>query len=404
MRRLLIIILVLFIASCFGCSSFDENIQPAVESDVQPAKDIVLPTVDEEILPEDDVALSAIDIEEEIQGGDDMVSPTIEPELQPDDEQPTPVFGYIDAHADTITRALLPQHNARLNSNNLHIDFKRLHEFGAPVQVFALWCADRYVANAFEHTNSLIDFFESEVSKHSDIIEIALTLEDLERNARNNKISAILSIEGGEALMGNIDNLDHFYNRGVRIFGLVWNRENELGYGQETRSQEGLKSFGIECIKRMEELGMIMDISHTNEAGFWDAHSYSTRPYMASHSNTFSVTPHTRNLTDSQIMAIVDRGGIIGVALYPLILAQNKSADIGDIMAHINHFISLGAGNNLGLGGDLDGFSTMPKGLKDVSSLKILAKEISDALGEDVSQNIMYGNFYEFFVRYFRGC
>jgi len=211
------------------------------------------------------------------------------------------MFAFIDAHADTITRALLPQHNAGLFRNGLHVDFERLSQFDAPVQVFVLWMADRFVGEAFERTNYLIDFFESEVAKHSDIIEIALTLEDMERNARNGKISAILSIEGGEALMGNIENLDHFYNRGVRIFGLTWNRENELGFGQATGSQEGLKPFGMEVVRRIEELGMIMDISHLNEAGFWDAHRLSTRPYMASHSNTFTVRPHNRNLTDDQI-------------------------------------------------------------------------------------------------------
>ena len=324
-----------------------------------------------------------------------------EEKMQEKEDVKPPVFGFIDAHADTITRALLPQHNAGLFSNKLHIDFERLYDFGAPVQVFVLWCADGYVKDAFNYTNSLIDFFESEVAKHSDIIEIALTLEDLERNARNNKISAILSIEGSEALMGNIDNVDHFYNRGVRIIGLTWNRENEAGYGQATGSAEGLKPFGVEVIKRMEELGIIMDVSHVNETGFWDAHRLSSRSYIASHSNSYSVTPHKRNLTDDQIGAIVDRGGIIGLALYPLILSNQNRANMDHILGHIDHFIEIGAGKNLGLGGDLDGFDTMPDGLKDVSSYMILAERFAAVYGEDVSKKIMSENFYDFFVRYF---
>jgi len=322
-------------------------------------------------------------------------------EMQAKDEVTPPVFGFIDAHADTLSRARLPQHNAGLYSNNLHVDFRRLHEFGAPVQVFVLWCADRFVADAFDYTNSLIDFLESEVGKHSDIIEIALSLEDLERNARNNKISAVLSIEGGEALMGKLENLDHFYNRGVRIMSLTWNRENELGYGQATGSDEGLKPFGVEVLQRMEELGIILDVSHLNRTGFWDAHRLSTRPYMASHSNASSVTPHNRNLTDDQIRAVADSGGVIGIALYPPFLSRSGNVSMGDIMSHIRHFIDLGAGDNLGLGGDLDGFNTMPAGLTCVSSYKVLAEEIANVFGNDASSKIMSGNFYNFFVRYF---
>ena len=312
-----------------------------------------------------------------------------------------PFFGFIDAHADTITRAMLRDQN--MFSNNLHVDFERLLEFDAPVQVFAIWLADRYVDNAFQRANLQIDFFESEVAKHSDIIEIALTLDDLIRNASNNKISAILSIEGAEPLEGKIENVDHFYNRGVRIMSLTWNRENELGFGQATGSEEGIKPFGAEVLQRMEELGIIVDVSHINEAGFWDIHNLTSRPYMASHSNTFTVTPHNRNLRDDQIRAMVDRGGIIGLVLYPLLLSQNDTATIVDIMAHIRHFLDLGAGGNLGLGGDLDGFRDMPTGLTCVRSFKILEREIAEAFDEGTSRRIMSQNFYDFFVRYSEG-
>ena len=314
------------------------------------------------------------------------------------EEAEPPRFGFIDTHADTITRALL--RGQGLFSNDLHIDFTRLLEYDAPVQVFALWCADRYVADAFEYTNSLIDFFEGEVAKHSDIIEIALTREDLERNFRNGKISAVLSIEGGEALMGDLGNVDHFFDRGVRIMSLTWNRENELGFGQATGSKQGIKPFGAEVIKRMEELGMVLDVSHINEAGFWDIHRLSALPYMASHSNAYSVTPHDRNLKDDQIRAIADRGGAVGLALYPLLLSGKGTAGIGDVVAHAGHFIDLGAGGNIGLGGDLDGFGTMPDGLAGVSSYKALAAAFSDEFGEEATLRIMSGNTYSFLVRY----
>ena len=360
------------------------------EADSEELKGGEMPKPDTEA--ENTAESGALPQETETVGEPETETPEIE-------EIPPPEFGFFDAHADTITRALL--RDQELYRNNLHVDFERLYEFGAPVQVFVLWCADKYVADAFNYTNMLIDFFESELAKYDDIIEIALTLEDMERNARNNKISAVLSIEGGEALMGDIENLEHFYNRGVRIFALTWNRENELGFGQATNSQNGLKPFGIEVLKRMEELGVILDVSHLNEAGFWDAHRSSVRPYMASHSNAYSVRAHPRNLTDEQITAIAGRGGIIGLALYPLFLSSNGGADINDIFAHIEHFIDLDAGDNLGLGGDLDGFNGMPEGFTSVSSYKMMSEEISKEFGEAVSKKIMSGNFYDFFARYF---
>ena len=434
MKRIVCVILTLIMvigaASCSGggippsvepgMPTGNENMPPAAEPEGQPGDGATLSEIEPGMQPDDlprgDTATSATtpgtqpDEGAEAPGSGSEALPDEGAEATDETKAPgeieveaPPGFGFIDTHADTITRALLPHNNANLFRNKLHIDFERLHEFGAPVQVFALWCADRYVADAFEYTNSLIDFFESEVAKHSDIIEIALTLEDLERNYRNNKISAILSIEGGEALMGDLENVRHFYDRGVRIMSLTWNRENELGYGQATGSGKGLKPFGIEVLKKMEELEMILDISHINEAGFWDAHRFTTKPYMASHSNAYSVTPHDRNLKDSQIEAMAGRGGIIGLVLYPLLLSQGSSADIGDMIAHVRHFIDIGAGNNLGLGGDLDGFGTMPKGFECVLSFRILEEAIAREYGEETSRRIMSGNTYDFFVRYYRG-
>jgi len=115
------------------------------------------------------------------------------------------------------------------------------------------------------------------------------------------------------------------------------------------------------------------------------------------------VAPHDRNLKDDQIRAIADRGGIMGLVLYPLILSQRGSANINDYMAHIRHITALGAGANLGLGSDFDGFDAMPEGFADVSSYKMLAEKIAEEFDEETSRGIMYGNFYDFFTRYFEG-
>jgi len=357
---------------------------PSVPEDTQPAD----PTVPEDTQPTDPSGPDTANTTDPEESSDQMTG-----------QNSTPAFGFIDLHADTPSRAILRDQG--LYKNTLDVDFVRLLEFGAPVQVFVAWCSDRYVATAFEQTNIMFDLLDREIAKHSDIIAVALTAEDMEKNAREGKISAVLAIEGGEALMGKIENLDHFYNRGVRILAPVWNRENELGYGQATGSKAGLKPFGIECIKRMDELGMILDVSHLNEAGFWDAHNNSTRPYMASHSNAYAVTPHDRNLKDDQITAIVGSGGIIGFNLYPLLLTGTERAGMSDVLAHFRHLIGQGAGDHLGLGCDFDGIPTMPAGITSVSSLRMLGERLSGEFGEDMSRQIMYGNIWEFFKRYF---
>jgi len=311
----------------------------------------------------------------------------------------TSVFGMVDSHCDTITAAM--DNGQGMYENNLHLDFARLKEFGAPIQVFSVWCADAYLDDAFAYTNKAIDFFLDEIEAHSESIALAKTASDLAKNAIDGKISAILAIEGGEALEGKIENLEHFYNRGVRLITLTWNRENALGHGALTNSNKGLKPFGIECIKKMNELGMIIDVSHLNEAGFWDVHNISEKPYMASHSNAYAIAANKRNLTDPQIKAIAEKGGIIGINLYPNFLTNTRNAATEDILKHIRHMNKLGAAKNIGLGCDFDGVGILPAGISGVSQIKTLAENISGEFGDEFAAQIMYNNYIDFFIRFF---
>lgn len=388
-----------FVGYFIGNDSAVPGIMPiALEGDIAASLDIVN---DESTITDGSTIAdgSTITDESTITDGSTITNGhTIDYEIT-DTADPTPIlFEFIDAHADTITRAM--ETGQSLFRNSLHLDFERLMDFNAPVQIFAIWCSDRYLGSAFEYANMVIDFFERELAENSDIVELALSLEDLERNAANNKISAILALEGGEPLEGKIENVDHFYNRGVRLIGFTWNRENELGLGVGTGSDKGLKPFGIECVKRMNELGIIIDVSHLNEAGFWDVHHLSNKPYIASHSNVFSITPNRRNLKDDQIEAIVEKGGVIGMNLFPDYLSTTKSARITEIMPHIRYLISLGAEGNIVLGCDLDGVPTLPYEFTDVTSLKTMSKRIADEFDEYIASAIMSENFYDFFVRF----
>ena len=308
-------------------------------------------------------------------------------------------FGFIDGHADTITAAM--ESGQGLFANDLHLDIERLRAFGTPVQVFAIWLDDKYVADAFAYTNTVIDFFESELAEHDEYIRLALSLEDMERNARDGVISAVLAIEGGEPLEGKIENLDHFYERGVRMLTLTWNRENALGYGAATGSTKGLKPFGAEVVQRCDELGIIIDVSHLNESGFKDVCELGTRPFVASHSNARAVTSNRRNLTDAQIQAVADKGGLIGMNFYPGFLVTSGTASYGDIHKHIKHMIEIGVGDHIGLGCDFDGVETLPKGIDGVQSLNEFNDKLIDDFGAETAEAIMYNNYRAFFGRFF---
>ena len=309
------------------------------------------------------------------------------------------MFEFVDGHADTITVAM--GRGLDMYKNDLHIDFSRLALFTNPVQVFTVFCADKYLDDAYGYANAAIDYFEKQLAAHADIIALACTFEDIEKNASENKASAVLALEGGEPLAGNIGNLDHFYRRGVRLITLTWNRENDLGYGAMSGLTGGLKPFGVECVKRMDELGVIIDVSHLNEAGFWDVDRLATRPYIASHSNAHAVTPVPRNLKDDQIGALVECGGVIGINMCPPFLAESGNADVNDIFRHIKYFIDRGAAGAVGLGCDLDGIDSMPEGMTDVTSLKGLARSLAAEFGADAANAVMFGNFSGFFKKFF---
>lgn len=309
------------------------------------------------------------------------------------------MFKFIDGHCDTITTAL--ESNSILFENDLQIDIKRLQKYNCPTQVFSVWCANKYLDDAFSYTDNALTFFDNEI-KSIDCIEYAYSAKDIENNMKSKKISAILALEGGEALEGKIENLEYFYEKGVRILTLCWNRENELGYGSSCNVNSGLKSFGKECVKKMNELDMIIDVSHLNKEGFWDTFELSSQPFIASHSNAFNQCKHSRNLTDDQIKAIVDKGGMIGINLYPKFLHIDGYADISDIIRHIEHFIKITNGYNLGIGCDFDGIDKAPRNISNILDLTKLFVAIEKYFDKKIAKRIMFENYFKFFTDFFQ--
>ncbi len=176
--------------------------------------------------------------------------------------------------------------------------------------------------------------------------------------------AGVISIEGGEMLEGRMDRFEEFFNAaGVRMIALTWNNENEIGHPAKHGSEQGLKPFGLELLKEMDKKGVYADVSHLNEAGFWDIVEHMELPPVASHSNARSLCDHTRNLTDDQIKAVIEKKGYIGINFYSHFLAKGGEAVLEDVFRHIDFIAQLGGIDVLGFGSDFDGIERWPEGL-----------------------------------------
>lgn len=307
------------------------------------------------------------------------------------------MYKFVDLHCDTITKAL--DNNENIFENNLHIDINKLNKFISPTQIFAIWLKKEKQKKAFENTNIAIDFFEKELEKYKKYIKKTVTFDDIMQNNNENKISAILSIEGAESIENNIDNIYLFNARGVQIMTLCWNYENNVGYGAKCHATSGLKPFGRDVIRCMNDINMIVDVSHLNEACFWDTYKISKKPFIATHSNSYSVCENVRNLKDNQLRAIKDVGGIVGINLYPPFLTNDNFADEHNVLEHIEHMIKILGEDKICLGADFDGIDDTLKNMKNVIDYKNLFDKIKKTYGNEILKKICYENFYKFYKK-----
>jgi len=303
------------------------------------------------------------------------------------------VYPTFDAHCDTIQK--ICDFDKCLNKNDLHIDLNRLSNL-KHIQVFAAFIdKENDFLSPFQRANQLIDRYFDEIGKNNESIEHTVNTTQAKKCISKGKTAALLSIEGGEALEGNIDNLEYFYNRGVRILTLTWNYDNELC------TSEGLTDFGKEVVRKMNTLGMLVDVSHIPEKGFWDVVKSTEIPFCASHSNSFSVKNHKRNLTDNQINEIIRRKGCIGINLYTEFL-KDGICTVEDVFKHIDHILELGGENALGLGCDFDGMDSLPQGITGIESFVYLAELMEKHnYPLDIIKKIMSTNFLTLFDKVF---
>jgi membrane dipeptidase len=225
----------------------------------------------------------------------------------------------IDSHNDFIYQVYKRGANFSKREKSTQTGLDRLIDGGLKFQIFSLWPDENQMKRAYNFCKEQIERFRIIESDNSDRFKIVNSFNDLENNISSGRLCAMYGIEGGNAVENDLDRIDEFYKLGVRYIGLTWNNSNKIGTSAKDESKGkkgGLTEYGFKVIKRMDEVGMLIDVSHSGEKTFWDVINTTKNPIIASHSCCYSLSPHYRNLTDDQIKAIAEKGGVIMVNFY----------------------------------------------------------------------------------------
>ncbi len=282
----------------------------------------------------------------------------------------------IDMHCDTISFLLEQKRQGKsvsLRESQGHLDLLRMKKSGYLLQNFALFVNSGRVSDPWDEVCALHKLYMEQLEKNADWIAPAFCYEDIAKNEKQGKLSALLTVEEGAVCKGETEKLRQLYEMGVRMMTLTWNFPNEIGYPNLNRAnrekedflyipdtEHGLTERGREMVAAMEELGMIVDVSHLSDAGFWDVAECTEKPFVASHSNARSVCRCVRNLTDDMLRKLAERGGCAGLNFYPDFLVEvpkgvENPGTISSIVEHAKYIVSVAGIEVLGLGSDFDG-------------------------------------------------
>lgn len=322
----------------------------------------------------------------------------------------------IDLHCDTIAALMEKNRMGKresLRQNRGHVDLYKLKKGGAMLQNFALFIDKGETGDPLEEALLYADYYYNELEANKDCIAPVFCWEDIERNREEGKLSALLTVEEGGVCKGNPAFLRTLYRLGVRMMTLTWNYPNEIGYpnlraGEHGKQgtepfyripdeENGLTDIGFELIEQMENMGMMIDVSHLSDAGFYDVLRHTKKPFFASHSNARAICPWVRNLTDDMISRLAERGGIIGINFCPDFLTEVSEGEgnkgtIEGIIRHIQYITNVGGIDCIGLGSDFDGIAGHGE-LPDYSCMPRLEQALERAgFGINAIEKILYKN------------
>ncbi|MGB4398593.1 MAG: dipeptidase [Daejeonella sp.] len=328
----------------------------------------------------------------------------------------------VDTHGDIMSDQIKSGIDIGKRQSGGNFDLVRAKEGGLDVQVFSIWCDE---TGGFAMANRQIDSLNALALRHPDKIQLVRTASELKSAVKRNKMAAMIGVEGGHMIESRIENLDALAKRGMTYMTLTWNNSTPWAssaydetFRKDSLKHVGLTDLGRQIVRRMNELGVIVDLSHVGEKSFYDAIATSTKPVMASHSSAYEFNAHQRNLKDDQIKAIAKTGGVVFVNFYSGFLdstytrkQQKFNADHKDELAeltkksnrsraqneinrkysqelyemrapldllidHIDHMVKLVGSEHVGLGADYDGAESYPKQLDDVSNYPVITEAL----------------------------
>ncbi len=303
----------------------------------------------------------------------------------------------IDLHCDTLYE--LKRTHQHLRKNNLMVDLQKLQKSHSILQNFAIF-TNLETDDPLTHVSDCIELYYKELEENKDLIAPVYTYQDILNNIKNHKISAILTLEEGAVIDDDISMLQKYYDQGVRMITLSWNYPTSISHPNFDRTHsyshynttQGLTDLGKDYVREMNRLGMIVDVSHLSDQGFYDVASLVEGPFIASHSNARSVCPHVRNLSDDMIKVIAKHNGVIGINFYAPFLRENKTVSkVEDMVKHILYIKELVGIDYISIGSDFDGIDCELE-IKDASYMNLLYNALRKYLSEEEIEKIAYKN------------
>ena len=314
---------------------------------------------------------------------------------------------YIDMHCDTLSIGLLQHKGTITKLENSMVDVERLIKTGAGAQFFAMFVPQRNVPEWYgmkempEHEvllEKMQDIFLKTIKENENRMAFAQDFEKMQENLQEGKLSAFLTMENGYAVHGKMENLRKFHDMGVGLMTLTWNDPNCFGQNHSkdpALMQMGLTDFGKEAIPYMNDLGIIVDVSHLSDGGFFDVAKYSKKPFVASHSNCRELSPSTRNLTDDMIRILAEKGGVAGINFEPTFLNMDQKdvhSRVSRMCDHVEHFLKVGGAECVGIGTDFDGIGGEFE-ISDCTKMNLFFDELHRRkISDEVIDKIAYKN------------
>ena len=351
-----------------------------------------------------------------------------------------------DAHNDVLLRSMMGR-NILIDLPESHSDLVKFQNGGVDLQVFSVWVSPSTIGpeEYYNYANAMITQLEFLCSRVPDQWAIPYNYQDILYNDQHNILSCMIGVEGGHVIENDLSKLDALYNRGMRYLSLTWNNSTDWATSAKDETENknnlifsGLTNFGQQVVRRCNNLGIMIDVSHAGEQTFWDVLEITTKPIIASHSSVYTLCPHFRNLKDEQLLALEKNNGVVFVNFYPAYIDSNFSKkekkirqqvqpqldslagiyepesnnlwyaentllepylsavapDLDDVIDHIDYIVNLIGADHVGLGADWDGVEVLPVGIENIAKLPSLTKKLIErGYHQRDIKKILGGNF-----------